>query len=276
MPDKLTTYYIVKEHPVRIISKCRRHSKGTLVSFLVGVCIIYMFLNWVPEILGVFFPVTNIDVLSKMDGADQRMLQRLPATPVVYYLYSLFFSGVFHLGESLYTLTYIRNKRVEYRAIGEALGLYTKTFAVFLLQTIIVAFWSLFFFIPGVIAMLNFSQAFYILADDPSKKVTQVLAESKIMMQGNRWSYVRLILYYVPYLMLAYIPSFLAVSLASAASLSETAILIVTMICEIPLFAANGLVCLGRAVFYELMINEGFAYFRYLGQDAFRELEERL
>ncbi len=210
-----------------------------------------------------------------MEGADQHMLQRLPATPVVYYLYSLFFTGVFKLGESLYTLTYIRNKRVEYRAIGEALGLYTKTFALFLLQTIIVAFWSMLFFIPGVIAMLNFSQSFYILADDPSKKVTQVLAESKMMMQGNRWSYVRLILYYMPYLMLAYIPSFLAVEFAAAASLPAIPALMITMICEIPVFAANGYMCLGKAVFYELMINEGFAYFRYAGQDAFRELEER-
>ena len=36
-----------------------------------------------------------------------------------------------------------------------------------------------------------------------------------------------------------------------------------------------GLISMGRCVFYELMINKGFADFRYAGQDAFRELEKK-
>ena len=36
-----------------------------------------------------------------------------------------------------------------------------------------------------------------------------------------------------------------------------------------------GLISMGKTVFYELMINKGFAEFRYAGQEAFRELEKR-
>lgn len=275
MPDKLQTYYIVKEHPMRIITKCKRHSKGTLMSFLIGVCIIYAMLNWIPELLSLVFPVSNVDILSRMDGVDVQLLNRLPRMSLVAYFYALFFSGVFRLGEALYTLTYIRNKKVEYRAITEAMGLYLKCFGVFLLEVIIIAFWSFFLIIPGIIASINFSQAFYILADDPSKGVTQVLAESKMMMVGNRMSYVRLILYYLPYIMLAYVPSFILADISLSMSLTGLPLTIIGMLAEIPVFAANGYMCLGRAVFYELMINEGFAYFKYAGQDAFRELEHR-
>lgn len=273
MPDKLPQYYIIKEHPLRILSKCKRHSKGTLMSFLVGVCIIYALLNWIPEILSLFIPVTNIDILSRMDGADFQMLERLPRTPIVVYLYTLCFSGVFKLGEALYTLTYIRNKKVEYRAIYESFGFYLKALAVYLLQVVIVAFWSILFVIPGIIASINFAQAFYILADDPSKGITQVLAESKMMMVGNRMNYVRLILVYVPYLMLAYVPSFLAADWAFRASMTGLPLTLMAMISEITIFAVNGYMCLGRAVFYELLTNESFASFKYAGQDAFRELE---
>ena len=274
MPE-FKQYYIVKEHPVRIITKCKRHSKGTLLSFLVGICMIYAMLNWVPEILSIFFPASNVDLLSRMNDVDPVLLNRLPHTALVVYFYALFFSGVFRLGEALYTLTYIRNKRVDYRAIGEAFPLYGKTLAVLILQALIIAFWTMLFVIPGIIASINFSQSFYILADDPSKKPLEVLMESKMMMEGNRMNYVRLLLYYLPYLMISYVPSFLIADYALLSSLPQAAATIIVMICELPVFAAYGYMGMGRCVFYELMTNEGFAYFRYAGQDAFRELEKR-
>ena len=86
---------------------------------------------------------------------------------------------------------------------------YLKTLGVYALQTVVIGFWSMFLIIPGVIAALNFSQAFFILADDPEKSITQVLAESKIMMYGNKMNYLRLLIYYIPYIMLAYVPAFI-------------------------------------------------------------------
>lgn len=266
--------YIVKESPLRIISKCKSHSKGTLISFLVGICLLFALLNWVPGLLSLVFPVTNIDLMSaQMTDADPLLLERMPSTPMVAIIYMLLFNGVFNLGECLYCLTYIRSRRVEYSSIFESFPYYLKTLAVYILQTIIIGVWTLFFIIPGVIAAINFSQAYYILADDPSKGVLQVLGESKIMMEGNRMAYVRLIITYVPYLMLSYIPAFIGASVAQSLSLTGLALIILDMICEIPVYAANGYMSLGRTVFYELLINRSFADFKYAGQEAFRELE---
>jgi len=275
MPERLQNYYIVKEHPVRIISKCKRHSKGTLLSFLLGICMIYVLTSWIPEVLSIFFPVTNVDVMSRMGGADPHLLNMMPRTYMVVYFYSILFSGVFKLSESLYALTYIRNRKVEYRAITEAFSFYTKALAIFLLQMFIVAFWTMLFVIPGIMAALNFSQAFYILADDPSKSVTQVLSESKMMMVGNRMNYVRLILYYLPYILIAYTPSLVVANYTMNVQIAGAALTLIGMVCEIPVFLANGYVCLGRTVFYELLLNESFAHFRYAGQEAFRESETK-
>lgn len=273
MPEKLKRYYIVKEHPIRIINKCKAHSKGTLVSFLVGFCILYAAANWVPQILSLYFPTTNIDLLSQYSDADPVMLSRLPATPLVVFFYLMLFNGVFRLSECLYALTYIRNREVDYRALGESLNYYLKAFGLFLVQTLVVSFWTMLFIVPGILAALNFTQSFYIFADDPDKSITQILTESKMMMYGNRMNYVRLIICYIPYIMIAYIPAFLFANILSSAAVSKVGILLISMAADIPMFAVYGYICLGRTVFYELMLNKGFADFRYAGQEAFRELE---
>ena len=173
----------------------------------------------------------------------------------------------------MYTLTYIRNRSVDYRALTESFNYYLKTLGIFVFQVLIVGFWSMFLVIPGIIAALNFSQAFYILAEDPEKSITDVLMESKIMMNGNKMNYVRLYIYYLPYIMLAYIPAFIIAALVAGSGLPQTALLIISMITDIPLFVAMGYMSMGKCVFYELIINKGFSDFRYAGQDAFRELE---
>jgi len=275
MPEEgLKHYYIVKEHPVRIISKCKSHSKGTLASFLVGFCMLYAFVSWVPQILSIFVPVTNADLLMSYSDADPALIKQLPATSLVVFIYSFFFTGVFNLSECLYTLTYIRNRKVDYRALTESLPYYLKTLGIYVLQMLIVAFWSLLFIIPGIIASLNFSQAFFILADDPDKGVAEVLSESKMMMYGNKMNYVRLLIYYIPYIILAYIPAIFLSGFIADLSLGEPAFTLVSLILDLPLFIVMGLVSMGRCVFYELMINKGFAEFRYAGQDAFRALEK--
>lgn len=274
MPEFKQKYYIVKESPIRIISKCKSHSKGTLRSFLIGMCMLYILMNWVPNALSIFFPTTNLDLLAASGSANMADLRGFPATPVVVVIYSLLFNGVFSLGQALYTLTYIRSRKVEYGALAEGLPLYFKALSVFVLQVMITAVWSMFFVIPGILAALNLSQAFYILADDPSKKATQVLAESRMMMYGNRMNYVRLLIAYIPYMLLAYIPTILISFAAAQVTITDNAYMIAAMIAEIPLFIVVGYMALGRCVFYELMLNKGFADFKYAGQDAFRELED--
>ena len=273
--DGLKHYYIVKEHPVRIISKCKSHSKGTLVSFLVGFCLLYVFVSWVPQILSIFIPATNVDLLEAYSDADPALLKQLPATSLIVFIYSFFFTGVFNLSECLYTLTYIRNRKADYRALTESLPYYIKTLELYLLQMLIIAFWTILFVIPGIIVSINFSQAFFILADDPEKRVTQVLAESKMMMYGNRMNYVRLLIYYIPYILLAYMPAILLSGMVAKLSIGEPVLTLLSLMLDLPMFIVMGLISMGRCVFYELMINKGFAAFRYAGQDAFRELEKR-
>lgn len=270
MPEFDNNRYIVTENPKVIIQKCRNHSKETLKSFLIGSCIIFIIMNWIPEILGMFFTKSYVEVLSQFVYIDPQLIIKLPQIPVILYFYALFFNGVLKLGEALYTLTYIRNKRVEYVAIAEGFKFYLKALGVYIAQLFIISIWSILFIIPGIIAAINFSQAFYILADDPKKGVFRVLFESKFMMMGNRMNYFLLLINYLPYLLIGYFPS-IVLSWIPGLNFSNPITVMMFLISAIPLYAARGYLAMGRGVYYELLKEKGFENFRYSGQEAFRE-----
>ncbi len=267
-------FYIVTENPFEILTKCKEHSRGMLGRFLIGIVVIYVMLNWIPEFLSLAYPFSVSDLLIKLikkGMIDQNMASQLPGTPaVVMYVYAMIFNGVLKLGEMLYVLTFMRNRKVEYGALTEGFRFFLKAMLVYLVQTLIIAIWSMCFVIPGIFAALNFSQSFFILADDPDKGVFEVLSESKLRMLGNRMTYLKFLITYIPYLLIAYLP---AILIAQFASINTTVMpgMLIYLIVEIPLFCAYGYLALGQSVFYELLICEGFDNFRYAGQDVFRQ-----
>ncbi|MFW6154574.1 MAG: DUF975 family protein [Planctomycetota bacterium] len=136
-------------------------------------------------------------------------------------LANLILSGPFQLGAAIFFLTFTRTGEGElgmmfrgFRLFGSALGLYLLT-GIFillwmlpgLLATAVLAFlvgttpssgpvaaFMVFLFIvcilsaiiPGIVAAYAYSQAMYILADNPSIGCTEPLRRSKAMMRGNK------------------------------------------------------------------------------------------
>lgn len=83
--------------------------------------------------------------------------------------------------------------------IGKALGLVFMAF-------IRVFLWTLLLIVPGIIAGFRYSQAFFILIDDPSKGINQCIEESKQMMNGNKMKYFCLGLSFIGWALLVSIP----------------------------------------------------------------------
>ncbi len=66
-----------------------------------------------------------------------------------------------------------------FKRFGESLVLH-------LLITVFVLLWSLLFIIPGIIAALRYSMAFYIMHDNPEMTGSDALNKSKEMMTGHK------------------------------------------------------------------------------------------
>jgi len=64
-------------------------------------------------------------------------------------------------------------------------------------RSLFVFLWSLLFIVPGIIAMLRYSQAFYILNENPDIPIMEALSRSAVMMQGQKTDYLLLQLSFI-------------------------------------------------------------------------------
>ncbi|HJB92027.1 MAG TPA: DUF975 family protein [Candidatus Eisenbergiella merdigallinarum] len=93
----------------------------------------------------------------------------------------------------------------EETGVGELFGyfsLFLKIFGLSLWIALFVWLWSLLCFIPGIIAGLRYSQAFFILAENPEKGIRECVNESKLLMSGRLWEFFVLQLSFIPWLIL--------------------------------------------------------------------------
>jgi uncharacterized membrane protein len=86
---------------------------------------------------------------------------------------------------------------------GDRLWGSIKLFYLILIYTLL---WSLLFIVPGIIRALDYSQAFFIFSDDPSKGARQCLSESIYIMKGHRMDVFIMQLSFILWAFTMYIP----------------------------------------------------------------------
>ncbi len=64
---------------------------------------------------------------------------------------------------------------------------YKNSVKTLFLRDLYTVLWSLLFVIPGIIKAYEYRMMPYILADDPTLPTSEVFAQSKAMMKGNKW-----------------------------------------------------------------------------------------
>ena len=117
-------------------------------------------------------------------------------------LYSILISGPMTLGYAMFTISIFRKRETSpaevfygFERFGKALGLY-------IVMSIFIFLWTLLLIVPGIIAALRYSMSFYIMADNPNMGIMEALAESKRMMQGNKWKLFCLYLSFIGWALL--------------------------------------------------------------------------
>ena len=115
-------------------------------------------------------------------------------------------SGIVGTGFLIFLLNTIRNRKPCFENLLDGFGFWWKIILLDLLQSLLVGLWSLLLFVPGVMAWYRYSQASYILIDDPSKSPVQCLRESKAMMNGHKKELFLLDLSFIGWYLLGLIP----------------------------------------------------------------------
>jgi uncharacterized membrane protein len=73
--------------------------------------------------------------------------------------------------------------------VFEGFAHFWKTCATHFLIFLFVILWMVLLIVPGIVAGLSYSMAWYILCDDPALSPMEALRRSKAMMQGHKWRY---------------------------------------------------------------------------------------
>ena len=262
-------YYRVKEPVALLRILTMKHSQETFKKFFIGICVFYVFTEWIPDILGIIIPRTYFDVLPlEIKSQIPKGMEAQLSAPIISLVYILLMCGVFKLGRSLYLLTYLRNGTVEYPAIFEGFVFYLKATLLYIVESVIVAVGFVLMIVPGIIAQYSMRQAIYILADDPKKGVFKCISESIKMMQGNRMALFRLDVSYLLNIVIMSLPAMLVTGFVDVTELGG---MILYLVLSIPIYIAYSYMYLGQVTFYELLISHGFGNFRYSGEKVFRE-----
>lgn len=102
-------------------------------------------------------------------------------------LISLLLGGVISVGLCRFLLNMAtRREEARFETLFSGFNIYLKTLGLNILITLAVFAGTLLFIIPGIIVSLMFSQAFYILSEDPSKSITKCINESVNLMSGHK------------------------------------------------------------------------------------------
>lgn len=110
----------------------------------------------------------------------------------------LLLGGVISTGLSRFLLNMTTSRGDEnFTDLFSYFHIYLKTLLLNIVITLATFIGFLLLIIPGIIISLIFSQAYYILAEDSSKSISQCLQESVEMMNGNKWNLFYLYLTFI-------------------------------------------------------------------------------
>lgn len=186
---------IITETYTNLRALARKSLSGKWFSICVGVIIFVILSSSLPAFLSEVIPAFKNSFY--IDPYTYFEYSTFPS------LYALAIDGPFFLGISMFILNFVRMGKVSYDLIFNGFELFFKAFLLNLLIAIFVSLWTFLFFIPGIIAILRYSQAFYILADNPHLSPLECIRQSKLMMRGNKAYYFGLKLSFIGWLLVA-------------------------------------------------------------------------
>ena len=230
---------------------------GKWQSAIIAVIVYTLCVQLPPAILNTLFGVDMGELYSMNMGYSYNVgvdsystvYNSMPAYSPLSGIYSLLVTGAMDLGLTLFFLAMFRRQIVGIGDVFLGFERYGKALGLFLFQGLFILLWSLLFIVPGIIAAIRYSQAFFILADDPNKGIRQCMDESKMMMRGNKAKYFCLSLSFIGWGILASIPAGVLSGISEALYLSG----FMTV-----LFDIVGALCMAPVIAYIYSTQAGF------------------
>ena len=146
--------------------------------------------------IGILFVITLIVAL--ITGAASAIIPGIGAVVVTFVLAPAFSLSIY----SIY-LALAQGKKPEVKDAFIGFSDFWSAFKVTFLVGLFTYLWSLLFVIPGIVKACSYSQAMYILAENPKMSAREAINRSKEMMEGHKMEYFVLNLSFIGWAILA-------------------------------------------------------------------------
>ena len=201
--------------------------RGNWFKVILGFSII-VFLESIPllilqRILDVDFYYEMMNMTYQYSNMTQNDIGAVLTPMAIYSIYSLLISGPLALGLCMFVLKYLRTKNEKYDLLLSGFAFLGKAIGLHIIISLLIFLGALMFIIPAIIFGLAFSMGFYVLADNPDMKVTNIAGFSWRIMNGNKFKLFCLYLSFLGWLLLTIVAvSTLALLIGSLESLIPT------------------------------------------------------
>ncbi|WP_219835347.1 DUF975 family protein [Paenibacillus sp. R14(2021)] len=132
----------------------------------------------------------------------------LGAIPNIGNIISFLISGALAFGVYAYYMNVARGERPAFAVLWSGFPLLWRTFVLYFFMTVFTLLWSLLLIVPGIIAAIRYSQAYFISRDNPEIGALEAIRRSKAMMAGHKGRFFVLWLSFIGWALLC-IPTLL-------------------------------------------------------------------
>lgn len=161
--------------------------------------------KWKTAILTIFVALLLVAVPTMV--VEKLIEGQPPSEAFLINLISILIGGPIALGTCIFFLRLFRNQEINVGILFSGFEAFGKAALLRFITGLFILLWSFLFIIPGIIAAIRYSQAVYILADNPEMGIMECIQESKTLMGGNKWKYFCLNISFLGWAILASIPA---------------------------------------------------------------------
>ena len=101
-------------------------------------------------------------------------------------------SGPMSLGFAIFYLTLSRGQNAKLNNLFDGFEQFGSTIGLAFFIALFTLLWTLLLIVPGIIAALSYSMAYFVMVDDPSVGPLDAINKSKAMMNGYKWKLFKL------------------------------------------------------------------------------------
>lgn len=107
-------------------------------------------------------------------------------------LLSLLLTGPLSLGVARFYMAIEKGKKeLNFYMIFDSFKDFKRTFLYHILSSIFILLWTLLLIVPGIIAAIRYSMAYYLLAENPEMEAMEALRKSSELMIGHKWEFFK-------------------------------------------------------------------------------------